>query len=155
MHLLIITGEGGATVDSVGFFTEENKRITLLDGDKMVKIIYRVSTKVKIENPYVGFSIINSKGLYILGCNNHVLGKQWPPIEEGRCVNICISFFFPEIANGSYLISVGINEGTMETPIRLQNVVDAYEFQFQSHSQFQKQIHIFKLHDYRMDIKEQ
>jgi len=150
----LITGEGGASIDAVGFFTEDNKRITLLDGPQKVKIVYRVSTKVRIEIPYIGFSIIDRTGLYLLGCNNHVLGKQCSPIEAGKSVNVCITFNFPEIKNGIYLIAAGINEGTMETPIRLQNVMDAYEFQFQSHSQFQKQVHIFKLNDCEMDIKE-
>lgn len=148
-----ITGEGGASVDAVGFFTEDNKRITLLDVRKKVKIIFRVSTKVKINNPFFGFQIINSKGLRVLSNSNMVVGQKLLPIDSGSLVDVCFSFDFPEIENGSYLIAIGVNDGTIETHIRHQYVLDAYEFQCQSASIFQKQIGLIKLHDCSMSLE--
>ncbi|HNW40152.1 MAG TPA: ABC transporter ATP-binding protein, partial [Candidatus Omnitrophota bacterium] len=46
----LITGEVGAFVELVGFFTEDNKRITTLDRGKNVKIVHQVYTRVRIED---------------------------------------------------------------------------------------------------------
>ncbi|MGA2526728.1 MAG: ABC transporter ATP-binding protein [Smithellaceae bacterium] len=147
-----ITGEGGATVDAVGFFTEDNKRITLLDGPKNVKIVFRVNAKVMIDNPYVGFHIINIKGLRIIGSNNHVLGQEMARIDAGDTVLVNFSFLFPEIENGTYFVALGVNDGTMQTHIRHQYIADAYEFQFNSMSLLQRQAVLFKLNHCSVDV---
>ena len=142
-----ITGEGGATVDVVGFFTEDNERISLLEGRKQVKIIFRVSIKEKIDRPFFAFQIINSKGLRILGSNTYVLQQKIGSLDAGKSVLVRFSFLFPEIENGVYLIALGIADGTQDTHVRHQFVADVYEFQFFSTSRLQKQAVIFKLPD--------
>ena len=149
-----ITGEIGASVDGVGFFNEKNQRVSVLKASQKVKIIWRVSTKIRIENPYFGFQVINSKGMRVMGSNNHVLSQQLPPIDAGKSVLISYTFNFPEIENGDYLLAVGVNDGTLETHTRYQNVWDAYLFQFQSQSIFQKQAVMLKLHDCVLNIRD-
>ncbi len=143
----LITGEGGATIDAIGFFTEDNKRITVLDGCRNVKILFRVSSKVKLRDPYFGFQILNRTGLRILGSNTCVLGHKITSIEAGATVLARFSFLFPEIENGIYFIAVGVADGTQETHVRHQYIADAYDFQFSSDSSFQKQAVLLKLKD--------
>ena len=143
----LITGEGGATIDAVGFFTEDNKRIKVLEGCRNVKILFRVSVKVRLRDPYFGFQILNRTGLRILGSNTYVLGHKMASIEAGGTVLACFSFLFPEIENGIYFIAVGVADGTHETHVRHQYIADAYDFQFSSGSPFQKQAVLLKLKD--------
>lgn len=148
----LITGEGGATIDAVGFMTNENKRITLLNGPKNVKIVLRITAKVTIDNPYVGFQIINSKGLRIIGSNNLILEQKIDRIDFGSSVLVNFSFRFPEIENGIYFIAVGVNDGSVQTHIRHQYILDAYEFQFNSKSLLQMQAVLFKLNDCSFEV---
>ncbi|MFZ4413694.1 MAG: ABC transporter ATP-binding protein [Bacteroidales bacterium] len=141
----IITGEGGATVNYVGFFDEDFNRITSLSISKKVKIIFQLSTNVQIDNPYFAFQIINNKGLKITGSNTYILGKKLNRINAGSNILVSFTFVFPEIENGMYLIAIGIADGTAEKHIRHQFIADAYDFQFNSSSLLQKQEVIFKL----------
>lgn len=142
-----ITGEGGATIDAVGFFTNENKRITLLDSSKQVKVVFRVSINTKIEFPFFGFQIINNKGLKIMGSNTYVLRDKIPSMVKDEKVLISFSFLFPEIENGNYLIAIGVGDGASDKHIRHQFIADAYEFNYNSMSPLQEQAVLFKLND--------
>ena len=148
----LITGDIGASVDGVGFFTENNQRTVVLNNSQKVKVVWQVSTKVRIENPYFAFQVINNKGVKIMGCNNHVLSQRLPPIGPGCRVLVTYTFMFPEIENGEYMLSVCVNDGTQAAHIRYQNVHDAYLFHFQSQSIFQTQGVFLKLHDCILNI---
>jgi len=151
-HNACITGDGGAYIDAVGMFIEKNKRITLIDGPKKINIVFRVVTKIKINNPYFGFQIINEKGIRVMGCNNHILEKSYPSIPPDTKVLISFSFAFPEIENGTYLLAVGVSDGTLDNHIRHNFVADAYEFSFASVSLFQQQAVLLKLHECAINI---
>ncbi len=140
-----ISGEGGAVIETIGFFNEENTRILVLDQSDKVKILFKLVSDVRIENPWIGFSIINNKGIRVFGSNSYGLEQKIEPIKENSTTMICFSFIFPEIENGAYLISVAINDGTPEGHIRLYNIIDAYEFEFNSNSLLQKQTALLKL----------
>lgn len=141
----LITGDGGANVEAVGFFTEENKKITILNSSEKVKIVFQVSTKVRIEKPFFAFQIINRTGLRITGSNTYLQNLKINSLDIGNRVLVSFSFLFPEIENGSYLIAIGIADGTVDKHIRHQFISDAYEFQFSSSSLLQKQAVILKL----------
>jgi ABC-type polysaccharide/polyol phosphate transport system ATPase subunit len=149
----LITGEGGASIDAVGFFTEDDKKITFLDGCKKVKIVFRVSTKEKIDNPFFGFQIINSKGLRVLSDSNILLDQKSSSIPAGSTVEVNFSFDFPEISNGRYLIAVGFNDGSIETHVRHTYILDAYDFVFQSSSIWQKQSGLVKIKDCFLELR--
>ncbi len=147
-----ITGDGGATINAVGLFTEDHQRLTVLDGPTNVQLIFNVTAKTFISTPFFGFQIINSKGLRVLGSNSYVLDMTPPPIAAGTNVSVCFSFLFPEIENGSYLIALGVADGTGEKHIRHQFIADAYEFQFLSTSPMQTQAVLLKLPNCSMDL---
>lgn len=148
-----ITGEEGVSVDAVGFFTDDNKRIVVLDSAQRVKIKYKITANIRIENPYFGFQVIDSKDLRVMGCNNHVLGISISPIESGTSCYVSFSFNFPEIENGQYILAVGVNDGSIDTHVRYQNVWDAYLFEFNSQSLLQKQAVMYKLPECSIDVE--
>jgi hypothetical protein len=54
---------------------------------------------------------------------------------------------FPEIENGSYLLSVAVNDGTPADHVRIFNVLDAHDFEYVSQHPIQKQQAVLKLTD--------
>lgn len=148
-----ITGDGGAVIEAVGLFAEDRRRLVALNGPTRVRLIFQVLAKTRLENPYFGFQIVNAKGLRVMGSNTPALNKTMPPMEKGQRASVCFSFLFPEIENGSYLVALGVADGTPEIHIRHQHVADAYEFQVLSTSSFQKQAVLLKLTECAVEWK--
>lgn len=146
-----INGEGGAVIDGVGIFGQNNSLLSCMYGPQNVRVIIRVRTDVDIEMPWVGFSFINSKGQRILGSNSYGLGKFLMPLKQGDCKYYSFNFDLPEIENGTYLLSVAINDGTPEQHRRIFNILDAYEFEFLSDHAMQKQVTILKVTNCTLD----
>ena len=144
-----VSGEGGIIIKGIGLFDENEKLVNQLSASQRVKIKMQIEAQTDIDIPYLSFHIIDSKGLDLLGSNNHVLKKKFPKIVQGEIKTFSFEFMIPEINNGNYFISIGINDGEQNNPNlrRLIYVVDAYQFSFSSSSIFQTQGVLFKLHD--------
>lgn len=140
-----MTGEGGASIDAVGLFDDGGNLVRVLDRGQQVRVVFKVSVYERIESPFFGMQIINSKGLRVISNGNLVIGNYLRPIEAGTVVRVEFSFQFPEIENGEYLIALGVNDGTSENHIRHCYAYDAYEFQFISSSIIQKQAGLIKM----------
>ena len=141
----MITGEGGAAIVAAGLFNAKSQRISVLHGPTAVKLIMKVSATVPLINPYYAFQIVTAKGLRLMGCNTVVLKADPPALGAGETALASFCFTIPEIENGTYLIALGIADGTTDRHIRHQHVADAYEFQFLSESEFQQQSVLLKL----------
>lgn len=148
----LITGDGGAVIEACGLFDESGRRLAALTGPTRVRLRLRVATKVPLAVPYFGFQIVNAKGLRVLGSNTAVLRLALPPIAAGVRAQVEFAFDFPEIANGAYLIALGVADGTAERHVRHQHVADAAEFLFSSASDLQKQDVLLKLADCRVEM---
>ena len=147
-----ITGEGGATINAVGLFAEDHRRITILNGSAKVRLIFEASTKVSLDHPYFAFQIVNAKGLRVLGSNTFVLKMKIPRIEAGRRVSVQFSFTFPELENGPYLIALGIADGTPDKHIRHVFIADAHEINLISASIYQTQAVLLKIPNCLADV---
>jgi len=148
----LITGDGGATINAVGLFSEDNRRLSIVHGASTVRLVVHVTAQTILENPYFGFQIVNSKGLRVLGSNTSVLDMTIPPLTGGESVTVSFTFPFPEIENGHYLVAVGVADGSSEKHIRHQFIADAYDFQFASTSRLQKQDVLLKLPRCKIDL---
>ena len=149
-----ITGDGGAEIVAVGLLSEDNRRLAVISGRERVRVVIKVVARSRIEFPYLAFQIINAKGLRVMGCNTPILGKRFDPLEEGQSLTVSFSFTFPEISNDSYVLAVGVADGTPENHVRHQFVADAYEFRVLSTSLFQKQDVLVKLNDCTVRVEE-
>ena len=141
----MITGEGGVEVEGIGFFDEKGELISTLTKEQWVKIVYRFVARTYIQHPFLSFQVINRKGIIILANRNIYLNKVINPIEENQKVQVSFDFFFPEIENDQYLIAFGINDGYDDKHIRLFFIMDAYQFEYNSRSVYQKQLGLIKL----------
>lgn len=148
----LITGDGGAVIEACGLFDEHGQRLAVLTGPTRVRLRLRVATKVPLAVPYFGFQVVNAKGLRVLGSNTAVLRLTLPALAAGARVQVEFAFDFPEIANGPYLLALGVADGTADRHVRHQYVADAYEFLFSSASDLQKQDVLLKLADCRVGM---
>ena len=148
----LITGDGGAVIEACGLFDEHGQRLAVLTGPTRVRLRLRVATKVPLAVPYFGFQIVNAKGLRVLGSNTAVLRLALPALAAGARVQVEFAFDFPEIANGSYLLALGVADGTADRHVRHQHIADAYEFLFSSASDLQKQDVLLKLTECRVGM---
>jgi hypothetical protein len=148
-----ITGDGGAIVNAVGLFTEENRLLAVLQGPTKVILKFQATINTTLEAPYFAFQVINAKGLRVLGSNTYVLNMKVPRIEANRSVMVEFSFPFPELENGQYLIALGIADGTPQKHIRQTFIADAYELSVISTSTFQTQSVLVKIPDCVADIQ--
>lgn len=141
------TGEGGACVEAVGLLSEKNHLLTSISGPTTLTVVLRVRIKRPIERPFFAFQIINAKGLRIMGSNTAVLDYPVKPLCAGQVVTVRFTFRFPELENGSYVLGVGVADGTQLDHVRHQFIADAYEFKVVSPSRFQEQAVLLKLTD--------
>lgn len=148
-----VTGEGGAVIRAVGLFGEDQRRLAVINGPTPVRLVFEVVTRVALDLPYFAFQIINSRGLRILGSNTCVLNTPVEPIGAGATVRVGFRFDFPEIENGTYLIALGVADGTSARHIRHAYMTDASEIQCLSNSAFQTQAVLLKLPDCMADVQ--
>ncbi len=146
----IANGEGGAQIESIGFFNANDESISILYSPQHVRITFKMKVKERLETPYVGFQIVNRIGIRIMGSNNHVLKEDLPLMDAGSTYLIHFKFPFPEIENGEYLIAAGVSDGTIEHHVRHHFVADAYHFTFHSASLYQRQLVLLKLPECQM-----
>ena len=142
-----INGDGSAIIDRIGLFDTNKHLLNILHGSQKVKIIFHVIAHKKINETWIGFSFINSKGIRVLGANSFGLQSNLQPLEPNTSTYFSFEFVVPEIENGVYFISVAINDGTPERHTRECNIYDAYEFEFISMSLLQKQQAIIKIEE--------
>jgi lipopolysaccharide transport system ATP-binding protein len=143
----MINGEGGAVIEGVGIYDENDREVKSIVSPRKLKVIFRVRSSVDIVRPWVGFSFINTKGLRILGSNSYGLGSHLAPLKAHDARRYSFEFVFPEIENGSYLLSVAVNDGTPADHVRIFNVLDAHDFEYVSQHPIQKQQAVLKLTD--------
>ena len=146
-HNAAVSGEGGINIRGIGLLDENENVVNNISFPQKVKILINIEAQVDINIPYIGFHIIDNKGLVLMGSNNHVLKKKFSKIKKGEIKTFSFSFLFPEINNGDYFISIGINDGEQNdiSLKRLLFIVDAYQFSFNCKSIFQTQGVLFKL----------
>lgn len=147
-----INGDGRAIIDAVGLFNMNNKLLKIIYHTQRVKVVFRVTANIEIIEPWIGFSFINNKGVKVVGSNSFGLQKQLQSLKESSVTGFSFEFVFPEIENGIYSISVAINDGNPDVHTREFNILDAYEFEFNSSHLLQKQQAVLKIEDCLINI---
>ncbi|MCF7838004.1 MAG: ABC transporter ATP-binding protein [Candidatus Marinimicrobia bacterium] len=147
-----ITGDGGAEITAVGLLAEQDRRLTLLRGGERVRVAMRLTAKTRIQYPYYAFQVVNAKGTRVLGSNTMVLEQTPTPLEAGQTITVHFTFTFPELANGRYLLAVGVADGQSAQHVRHQLIADAYEFEMASASPRQGQDVLLKLPDCALTV---
>lgn len=108
-----VSGDGRVEISSVVFYEKKNHRkIDVLNGEEQ-QLVFLVSIKVKenVPEPLVGFGIFNRHGIPIIHYNNFNINKKIRPFRAGEDLIVKFEFSVPKLQNGTYTISVGIDDG--------------------------------------------
>lgn len=147
------SGEGGMRVLKIGLFDENNHLLTTITKRGKVKLVYTFQTLTYISNPFLSFILIDRHGNRILGISNITESKQFDPIQKGKIMTVDFKFNLPELANDEYIFSVGLNDGTQDSHVRHQYIVNAYLINFSCNSPKQRQATLIKIYDTSIDLK--
>lgn len=123
---LDILGDNKAKIDGISIFdgsTEE--KITILEPDQSIKIGIKVKALCDIENPIIGFSIMDRLGTIIMQSNSYVLSAQVNDLKAGECRAYCFELLVPPLALGQYSISPALASGSLEEHVQHSWVHDA------------------------------
>lgn len=126
-----IVGRNGVTVNKVAFYTEGfGKKVDVLDGSEE-KLVFLVDLNIneEIDEPLIGFGIFNQYGVSVVHFNSsNIENVQLTSLEQGRSLIISCSFLMPKLQNGTYTISFGMNNGTLDNNEVIQHVRECYLF---------------------------
>jgi lipopolysaccharide transport system ATP-binding protein len=111
-------GDGRATILGAALLG------TLKPMDRVV-IKLRFRTNARIESPIAGFLLRNDKGETIFGSNTARENYPVPPLAAGETHTVDFHWTAPDLAAGSYSISLGIADGDLESFQMCDYVEDA------------------------------
>jgi teichoic acid transport system ATP-binding protein len=132
-HLSSI-GDGRAEIRRIAFLLYDTMvRVKTINGNERVLILLDVLIKIPIDHPQVGIRINNRHGLVAIHTNNDIGENSLPPLKAGDRFITKFTLKMPSISNGSYTLSVGLqdNIGSQNNAIMPQLIEDVYEFKVQ------------------------
>lgn len=100
-------GSGDAEIRKIELLDENNKKIDYCKYGDVVKIIYEVIFKEKVEDPIFGIRINDAKNNVIYGTNSKLSGMKSGIFKKGDLINV----EFKQIINligGSYYVTVAV-----------------------------------------------
>jgi len=120
-------GEGGARIKRVGLYSAETgEKIKVFKGGEKVNFYVEIEVLQDINNPIVGFILKDRYGNHLLGFNSYSVDCDMRKFCKGEVLVGVFSFDFPLLANGDYVFTVAIAEGTQETHVQHHWVHDVY-----------------------------
>ncbi|MBU0673200.1 MAG: ABC transporter ATP-binding protein [Proteobacteria bacterium] len=107
---------GNRTGEIIGFSLADGtgrSRQTFTGGDQ-IRFSLVVRCKERIEMPMAGFVIKDLLGNELIKTNTDAEGFHLKPCPEGTTVKVTFAFVLPHFRSGSFAISAGFGNGTLE-----------------------------------------
>jgi ABC-type polysaccharide/polyol phosphate transport system ATPase subunit len=82
-----------------------------------VRLSIHIRCHENIEMPLAGFIIKDLLGNELIKTNSDITGNVLKPCKAGGALNVTFVFSIPQLRSGSYSISAGFGEGTIENHI--------------------------------------
>lgn len=96
---------------AVNFYDENNNNITTITSETRVTLAIKYQIHRFLNDPHVGFKILNRLGNVIFETNTYCMGRTIGPIEKNKIIETYFNFPM-DLAPGNYTIIVGMaNEG--------------------------------------------
>lgn len=125
-------GTGKVSVDDVYFRDESDRKIIFLVGGRAVNLEVILSVKDDLENFIVGFLVKNRLGQVLFGENSLLFSDSGYSVKKGRRYVAKMKILMPYLAQGEYVLSLGIASGTQKDHVQHCWVHDALIFVCQS-----------------------
>ena len=128
-------GSGGAAIIDAGLFSPaDGHRLTQVVEGQEVDLKVLVKAEVTVERPIMGFYVKDRLGQFLLGDNSYWDTVPQPAIPAGERLAFRFRFRWPALARGTYTLTVGFADGTMEHHIQRHWIHDAVIFEVLSSS---------------------
>lgn len=120
-------GNQAAEVISFDLLDLAGESLRMLAGGESVAIRVGVHANAPIESPIFGFLVRNAKGETIFGSNTSRENYPVRPLAPGDDSFVDFHWIAPQLAEGSYYISIGIAEGDTDDFEMRDYIEDAIE----------------------------
>ncbi len=128
-------GSGGAAIIDAGLFSPaDGRRLTQVVEGHEVDLKVLVKAEVTVERPIMGFYVKDRLGQFLLGDNSYWDTVPQPAIPAGERLAFRFRFRWPALARGTYTLTVGFADGSMEHHIQRHWIHDAVIFEVLSSS---------------------
>jgi len=125
-------GNQAAEVISFDLLDSAGEPLRILAGGESVAVRVGVRANIPVESPIFGFLVRNTKGETIFGSNTSRENYPVRPLAPGDESFAEFHWIAPQLAEGSYYISVGIAEGHTDDFEMRDYIEDAIEIQVRS-----------------------
>ncbi|MDU2063360.1 MAG: ABC transporter ATP-binding protein [Sporomusaceae bacterium] len=134
----------------------EGKDSQDLQGDELLTLYTRVAVQKPVYQPLFGFGIFNDKGVPLVHFNSDTALTQVQCLHESTepfCIRYCLKL--PGLRPGTYFISIGLDEGTMEDHTVVHHVSDCFSLKVNRQDRFGRQHGAVIVTDAQIDFIEQ
>lgn len=123
-----IVGGNGVTVNKVALLVNGKPDTSgILNGNEEIEFLVEVDIHQNINQPLFGFGVFNQYGVPIIHFNScNIDDTQLRQLQEGERIVISVKCIIPKLQQGTYTISIGFNDGTLEENVIIQHVRECY-----------------------------
>jgi len=119
-------GLGLARISFVQLSDDGGERIASLPGGTNVHLDIGLTALASISQPLVGFYFKNRLGQVVFGGNTDDLNAKLPKMSSSESLQVRFNFKMPHLANGEYVATVAVGEGSREAHTIHQWIHDAF-----------------------------
>jgi len=107
-------GDGRAAITGTSLAGQSGQPVRFIN--PLERVVLRVGFRVNapLAFPIAGFLVRNQRGENIFGSNTARENYPMPPMSQGDTLNVDFHWSNPELAPGTYWISVAVSEGNLE-----------------------------------------
>ncbi|WP_409524926.1 ABC transporter ATP-binding protein [Nitrincola sp. MINF-07-Sa-05] len=112
-------GTGQVELKDVCFRDQQNRPLSWLVGGSPVKFEVCFESSASLSSIIVGFLVKNRLGQVIFGENNCLFHEDAPvDVQPGQIYRATFSLTMPFLAEGEYVVSVGVASGTQQNHVQ-------------------------------------
>ncbi len=121
---------------AVGLLDERGNRLDTLSGGKRLFFSLLIKCHQPVDMPLVGFMVKDLLGNELIVTNTDAEGHYLKACPAGTHIRITFSFVMPQLKVGSYAISAGFGNGTIENHKAYDWIENLVVFTLESSGQF-------------------
>ncbi len=121
-------GDGRIEIKRMAFLhTSSFEKVKTVQGNEKVVLLLDILCKGQVEKPQIGWLLYNKYGALAMHSNNDICGVALEDLRSGQRIIAKFYMELPNLANGQYIFSVGLQSHT-EITHKIDNI---YEFSVQ------------------------
>lgn len=132
-------GGDRAFFSRIAFDFPEGVTTEILNGNEKLVVYVQIVVKDTITSPLVGFGLFNDKGLAIIHFNSDTANTSLCTLQEKTTVHLCYQLQLPNLRDGNYFLSLGLDDGKMGDSEVIHHATDCVCLKVHRHDQFAKQ----------------